>query len=627
MTGPINPSEVAGYVVSDLISSAFARLIEGLAGIARTTTQKIFEDFKPYMAECYRRNKYVRILCQDDEDVDLEQIYVESDFNHGSRKYTGSQLIFEINEGKNHVITGSGGAGKTFFMRKLWLDLFREGNRAPVFVELRNLNELTEPDLITLIRVTISTSLTDETFNHFCETGRFAFILDGFDELPKHYHDNIQKQILKLSETYTKCSVIVSSRPDGRFAGWASFRVCEAAPFSLVQIRKLCTIIPFDAKYRKAFLRVLTKEFYAKYSSFLSNPLLAVMMMMVFRSNMDIASKMGIFYDQAFSTLYQFHDSTKAFKRRKNLDIQQFRRVFGVFCLLSYSKEKFDFSQTELEELVDEARTIVGVNVAVPDILDDLERNVNLIRLDGIRYYFIHRSFQEYFSAWALANIFPHKFRDFAVRIEGRLSDSVIAMSYDLQRSLVVKDYLTPKYEEFSEKYGLDRKLSEAVVWANIIRGVSIRRMDWDVKVSNARRSDISFGYTLKIPVELIHFFSNVSIMSGGNPERPADRIFFKPIFSTEVIDALKNSIGEFGLSEDGDEVRVAVKLDQMQLCVKSERLALEKSFSIEKKDRQIFADAAEQIAKSLNGLMRWIRSEIDYVKVTDETLERLFRV
>lgn len=469
MNNNIDINTATGVALAEIIKSSFNTFLKSSTKIAKEQYGYLFEDFKPYMEECYYRNRNVRILCQGDDDVDLLSIYVETYFSNKNGLIRDTELIININEAKNHVITGAGGAGKTFFMRKLWLDLIGENKRFPLYIELRKLNELSSASLETFIRASISSQLTDTLFEKFCKSGHFIFILDGFDELPKDLHEIIQQQILSIAEKYDKCGVVVSSRPDGRFSGWTTFKVYDAEPFKLEQTKELCSKIPFDKESQRIFVKRLNESFYENYKSFLSNPLLSVMMMMIFKRHMDISQKMGIFYDEAFGTLYQFHDTTKAYNRKKHLDIQTFRKSFGVFCLLSYAQEKFDFSRTELDTLIENSNKLINLHVDKSDVLDDYERNVNLIRQDGLRYYFIHRSFQEYFAAWALTNVFPNKFEKFSRLIDQRYGDKVIRMCYDLQRSLVVTKYIAPKLEAVKSRSSFKKNESEDGIWDKYI--------------------------------------------------------------------------------------------------------------------------------------------------------------
>lgn len=625
----ISLSQIAGVAVSDLIKSAFTNIASGILKSASNLRTEIFEDFKPYMEECYRRNRYVRILCHSDVDVDLLEVYVPTRFSTGELKKSDIELVFDIATGENHVITGSGGAGKTFFMRKMWLDLLAECKRVPIFIELRKLNELSSSNIDALIRASMSINISQEMFDKFCSQGRFVFILDGFDELPRSQHEDVQSQILRLSERFGGCGFVVSGRPDGRFAGWSGFRVYEAEAFSLEQTRDLCSRIPFDNEYRSKFLKVLDERLYSSYRSFLSNPLLSIMMMMVFRRNMDIPKKMGIFYDEAFGTLYQWHDSTKAFKRQKHMDIQQFRRSFGAFCLLSYAKEKFDFSRTELDELIDTSSKLIGLDLSKDDILDDYERNVNLIRQDGIRYYFIHRSFQEYFAAWALTNIFPHKFKEFCARIESRQTDSVIKMCYDLQKELAVSDYVEPRYEHFRSLGEATGKISGRSLWRDTSISVSIHFLAFEES-----DAPTPLGFSLSFKSGFMDFYRNISLMRGEISEHGAPdaiiHLFISSsgfsLFSSLIkrMDDLRGpSIINFREIDLVDRTVIA-KVRRMTGGVEDIHETEHRILLLDNEARSLEV-IGKKISQEINKATSWAMSEITSMKRSDRAIDAIF--
>lgn len=450
-----NSSAVMGVALAEIIQNLSAKIVNGTTGAAKKMWQKAFADFDPFMRETYNRNSNVRILCQKDKDVNLYDVYVKSHFSCLRDKVDDDQLLYKIVEGKNVVINGNGGAGKTFLMRHLWISLFKGDTKfVPIFLELRKINELSQANVMSFIRLSISPKgeIDESTFSKFCDIGKFIFFLDGFDEVSREKRDLIQSQILEMAANFPECRFVVSSRYEKRFSGWQSFDLYESMPFNIKQVRELIRKLPFDDNSKKLFLKTITDEFYKSNSSFLANPLLATMMLMTFRENMDIPKKMVNFYDQAFVTLYQQHDAIKLYKREKSLDIIDFQRSFAIFCLLSYAKEIYEFSQTEIIDFISKSNKVCGIEIPPQDILYDYEESVNLIRQEGLNYVFIHRSFQEYFSAYALMFVVNGKFEELIPEIKKRTSDNVLAMCYEMNRSVVVDNYVAKEYSLIKER-------------------------------------------------------------------------------------------------------------------------------------------------------------------------------
>ena len=471
-------SDAVGAAAAELIKSCFSNITSGASIAIKTAWQRTFEDFDEYMTQCYKRNRFVRILCNGDSDVDLTEIYVGSTFRFQNVFYTDIELNFIISEGKNIVVCGDGGAGKTFFMKKLWLNLLKDSKRSPIFVELRKLNDLSKLDLISFLRNSISskTGLASSVFESFCEKGRFVFILDGFDEVNENRHSELQNQITDIAMRFPDCSIVVSSRRNERFSGWSNFQSFDTQPFNLEQTTELCRKIPFDQNSKKVFIRKLTQDFFDQHSVFLSNPLLSVMMMMTFKTNMDIPRKISIFYEQAFNTLFQYHDSTKAFKREKSLDIHQFRNLFGTFALLTYFEETYEFSKSKIIEKIEQTKKMNN-NFALNSehILFDFEMAVNLIRQDGLKYVFIHRSFQEYFAADALTRGASSKFGELIHRLEARVYDNVLKFCFESNRDLVVEKYIIPETDALKRSvFNRNRKKNNVFELLKIL-GVEIQ--------------------------------------------------------------------------------------------------------------------------------------------------------
>ncbi|WP_429930519.1 NACHT domain-containing protein [Agrobacterium vitis] len=610
-------SVAAGTGIAELVKASFNSVSEMATSSVKSAWQKVFEDFEPFMNEAYRKNNFVRLLSQKDRDVEFYSVYVKSKFKCANNTDDDENIIQKIRDGKNIVINGNGGAGKTFFMRHLWMSLFKnEMKYTPIFIELRKLNDISKIDLFSFVRRSISNKkeLDDTIFSYFCDQGRFCFILDGYDEVVVSQREALQSQILDLSSKYPNCRFVVSSRYERRFAGWNGFDLYDAVPFDIIQVRELIEKVPFDADSKKLFLKKIDKKFYDENDSFLSNPLLSIMMMMTFKENMEIPKRMNIFYEQAFTTLYTWHDATKAFSRNKCLDISDFQKSFAVFCLLTYYKEKFEFTKTELLNFIKESNNICGFNNDANLVLFDYEESVNLLKQEGLSYVFIHRSFQEYFSAYAMVHIMPGKFSEIVLKLRRNSDDNVIAMCYEMNRNLVVENYIVPTSGEFEKGLTIEAGDFSHLCATKILYKFDVSRL---IDVSRFVHS-LMFGYE-PIFLELNNLLHKIKSKEFMNIDM---NILLQLIFNHSIFEMFSTlngkiatgsssilSIGvtnnDFLVSFEGDEPFAP---NCSQKIIEGYNLAIKK---ILRKNRNIFKEIDKKIEENLIELREWYNKEI----------------
>jgi hypothetical protein len=401
-----------------------------------------------------------------------------------------------------------------------------------------------------------------------------------------------------------------------RFAGWNTFELYESCPFDLDQVKLLLKKVPFDHESKKLFIKQLDAEFFKRNVEFLSNPLLAIMTMMTFRDNMDVPRRMHIFYEQAFNTLFQWHDATKAFNRKKYLEIDEFRRSFEIFCLLSYFGEKYEFSRSEIIELIVKSNRVNSITVTPECVLKDYEESVNLIRQEGLRYIFIHRSFQEYFAACSLVKLNGERF-DKAIRnITGRQADSVLSMCFEINRDIILKRYISPLIAELEGKGYLSFQPNEPFHTFSKC-GVSYRihlmpgggvgigqKVDDTLSefINNVRRiRGIRASGILPLPKVMFIYFDE--IFSGGECSNFVIRIWFE-----------EGNI-KFEFKRLGDNVPEGIEFAQQRLGAEIEKI------------KAIMIECEEKFVDNLLDLQSWCDDELSFVANRDKSLEEILGV
>lgn len=479
-------------------SQTFAQLVAKLtAGVTVGVSQKlakyyetITSDYTPHLEATFNRCTKIKTILNRDEPVELLSHYVNLNFTCNSKTYDNYAAVEEINKRKKIVIWGTAGTGKTIFMKYLWLSFFENPRgRIPIFVELRNLNDISIDSLMVYLYHSIVSSksnVTREVFSDAVKRGKFIFMFDGFDEIATERRPIFEKQILELANSNPNCTIVVSTRPDEKLAAWQLFSVLKVEPLKLPQVTDLIEKIKYDPKIKAKFLGRIKKDLYQKHQSFLSSPLLATMMLMTFDQFADIPEKVYLFYEQAFDTLFSRHDAVKeAFKRRMftAYPIDLFKKYFSLFCLVSYHEQKFEFSEEEIRDYLKRGFNIEGAQVDTDLFLKDLLESVCIVQRDGLKYIFSHRSFQEFFTAYCLARMPRQKMGTILSGFGRRLGDDVLLMLFDMNDELVETEYTLPRLQQLAQQI-------EAIDKANFLpEFLNLMGLQLEVHLSETHRT------------------------------------------------------------------------------------------------------------------------------------------
>lgn len=149
----------------------------------------------------------------------------------------------------------------------------------------------------------------------------------------------------------------------------------------------------------------LESDYFKTHAEFVTNPLLLTLMLMSYHRFADVPEKKYLFYEQAYQTLLQRHDSDKlAYKRvfQSVTDPSDFTLVFREFCAKSYRKGDYEFSRNKFDSYFGKLRATGRLDpelMKADAFLFDACNSACLMYEEGQSYHFLHRSFQEYFFA------------------------------------------------------------------------------------------------------------------------------------------------------------------------------------------------------------------------------------
>ena len=359
------------------------------------------------------------------------------------------------------IIVGLGGMGKSTLMKHFFLDTIEKNICIPLFIELRNYDNSTNLLDYCYNSIKVLGFRSDiKYFKYALESGIFLFLLDGYDEIKDELRAKFRIELFELSDEYNKNAFIISSRPCDTFIGWTRFSVFKTQPLSKSQAINLINKIDYDKDTKDNFIRELNKKLYYDHQSFASNPLLLNILLLTYDEYAKIPEKLHIFYSKAFDTMYSIHDATKpggGYKRdlKSKLPSDSFIKVFSKFCFITYVHEQISFDKHDILTIIDESSKKI-VEVKADDFLDDLQNAVCLIYLDGLKYIFTHRSFQEYFSAIYLRDLNDDSQQIVCQRLLKKNlisihSDSVFSMLWDMNTERFNRNVVLPTLKEIKD--------------------------------------------------------------------------------------------------------------------------------------------------------------------------------
>ena len=415
-----------------------------------------FERFIENAVEYYSAKKTLLYAEQPRPFYDL---YVCNDLRYHKKRITGwrdPKPEITINDGtvealeresKYIIIQGTGGIGKSMFLTHLFLSSayeYGQTGRLPILVSLKEYREstLSVVDLVWSAVKEYDASVSQKNILAMLEEKRLILLLDGLDEIQSALRDSFNKDLEAFIKSYSGNSVFITSRPVYAFVSYTKFSLFDIEPLDKSQAIALINKIDFwDEKGKAEFLIALDRKLYCSHYQFASNPLLLTIMLMTFSSFGEVPAKMHVFYSKAYETMARLHDATKGAYQRPlhtGLTPEEFAKYFAQFCARTYSEEVLEFTEMTFSAYMNKVINCIPRNsgITAKDFLLDLTNNLCIMYYEGGKYYFIHRSFQEYFAAVHFASDYDEKLKtvgDFFEKQQHRFySDRTFDMLYDM---------------------------------------------------------------------------------------------------------------------------------------------------------------------------------------------------
>ena len=450
------------------LAELFTSIITEAAGAKRKTTvqQKIFNKYLKKAKSFYSTKK---TLLYAEKPHPFYEMYVCNNIrykNGYSRVILKDATIAKLNS-KYVIIQGQGGLGKTMFMTHLFLSS-RNATEVPLLLFLKNYGEDTG-SIINFILTSIrefDAGINESDIAEALDGKKLVLLMDGLDEIKSDYVESFEKELDVFIKTWSETPVIITSRPINQFISYNKFLLCDILPLEKEQSVKLIEKLEFwDTEAKKNFIVALKNRLYESHRQFASNPLLLTIMLMTYSTFGEIPAKMHVFYSKAYETMSRLHDATKGSYRRKlhtKLSPEDFAKYFAEFCARTYRDQIIEFDKTQFcsyMKMVMDRAPKEHAKIPPRNFLSDLTDNLCIMYKAGEKYYFIHRSFQEYFTAVYFASGFDTKLINVGKIFEAggvNCNDLTFDMLYDMIPNKVERFIFMPYLEKLLNGKGIE---------------------------------------------------------------------------------------------------------------------------------------------------------------------------
>lgn len=461
--------------MNEMIMDLVGKVLESIASRAGDMSRDAWERFKvdfgmvfqEYLKRSYDKYSKIKTILYRTEPQYIydffEVPYLKKD---GQPSFKANKVSDVLDISNFIIVQGTGGIGKSTLLKHLFINTLNEEVLIPMFVELKDINifDYGMEEMIYRKLNDMGCGLDEERLEYALESGRFLFLLDGYDEILTKNKDRFFREINKFCDKYPDNFYVISSRECSDFVAFQHFTVLKACPLTREQAISLVSKIKFDVDIKQNFITEMERGLYEKHESFASNPLLLNIMLLTYDNYAEIPQKLHVFYSDAFDTLYSRHDATKGgYKRefKSNLSRERFKEIFARFCFLTYAKGELEFSYEKLQEYLNKAAT-KHTDFHLEEYVDDLIGAVCVLYKDGLNYHFTHRMFQEYFVAFFLKTLPDERMNQVASQLIERdinraMYDSVFDMLYDMDEHRFERNILLPTIRDFERELEGDR--------------------------------------------------------------------------------------------------------------------------------------------------------------------------
>ena len=182
---------VAGFAKA-ILEKYTDPLLKSISNFCKDEWEKFMIDFdlsfKNYLENSVKKYGKIKTILYRTEPKYIYDFFVCPDLRKGdNHRINGSSVNNILSLSHFVIIQGTGGIGKSTFLKHLFINEISNKDLIPVFIELKDLNSINEDydisDFVFQRLYDLGSTLKKEYMEYALRSGCFLFLLDGYDEI------------------------------------------------------------------------------------------------------------------------------------------------------------------------------------------------------------------------------------------------------------------------------------------------------------------------------------------------------------------------------------------------------------------------------------------------------------
>lgn len=423
------------------------------------------DNLEEYLNRAYRKQLIMNTIVFKNSQKTIDELYIPLSIESSSTDKKIVERIDSFNEKifdelEKILIVDNAGMGKSTLMKWLFLSVVRENKGIPIFIDLRRLSsDYKIIDFISDELNGINNKIDNRYLMHILERGDFIFFMDGYDEIALVDKSDVTIDIQSFVSKSSNNQFLLSSREEKTLSCFGDFMKFSIVSMHKSDAYKLMRKYDKNGELSKELIDRLEHDSNLELlKEFLKNPLMTSLLYKAYEYKRVIPYKKHIFYRQVYNALFDEHDLSKGgsytHEKYSNLDIEDFQRVLRSFAFLTMVKGKNSYEKEEFVNylsIVKKANSDLDFDINA--FIRDCIISVPLLIVEGVEYKWVHKSFQEYFSALYVRYDAYEKQSKFLLDIISSSNKSRYFNMMDFYYDLDYKSYKSVVFKYLAEDY------------------------------------------------------------------------------------------------------------------------------------------------------------------------------